>query len=105
MQYDENSKIITAINGTTTLSFGIEDYYMTVSIDSYEQEVDYYYLPLVDISYNKIYVPIRYVAQAPGYVVTWDEADRATTLQSVDSLIASSVATYTVMDKYLSFNN
>ena len=105
MQYDKNSQIVTATNGTATLSFGIEDYYMTVSIDGYEQEVDYYYLPIVDTSYNKIYVPIRYLAQALGYVVTWDEAARAITLQSVDSLIASSGATYTVMDKYLSFNN
>lgn len=103
--YSEPDQTITAVLGTTTITLGIDDYSIIASIDGEEYDIDCYTSPILDTASGKIYVSIRYAAQALGYVVGWDNATRAITLQSVDNLIAKSGATYTVMDKYLAFNN
>ncbi|PKM73142.1 MAG: hypothetical protein CVU91_06135 [Firmicutes bacterium HGW-Firmicutes-16] len=103
--YDEETQAITAVSGTTTIIFSVEDYTMTVSTDGVENWYCTEGAPILDTVTRKIYVPIRDTAQALGYVVSWDSSSRAITLRSVDDLIKSSGATYTVIDKYLAFNN
>ncbi len=101
--YDEETQAITAVSGTTTIIFSMEGYTMTGSTDGVEDWCYTEGAPIVDTVTRKIYVPIRDAAQALGYVVSWNSASRAITLQTVDELIKNSGATYSVMDKYLAF--
>ncbi len=97
--YDKDSHTVTATVGDTTVTFIVGEYDMTVNSASVYTDVT----PFEDSASGMIYVPVRYAAQALGYVVAWDSATGCITLQSVDDLIEASGATYSVMDKYLAY--
>lgn len=97
--YDKDSQTVTATAGDTTVAFVVGQYEMTVnSVPAYT-----FAPPFADSATGKIYVPVRYAAQALGYVVGWDSATGCITLQYLDDLIEASGATYSIMDKYLAY--
>ncbi|UOO37748.1 copper amine oxidase N-terminal domain-containing protein [Oscillospiraceae bacterium CM] len=102
--YDAASKTITAVSGTTTVVMPCSS--GNITITDGEETYDMYcaYPPIENTSTGKIYISIRYAAQALGYTVSWDGAARTIVLGTVDELMARSGATYTVLDKYLAYN-
>lgn len=101
--YNAAAGEITAVNGNTRIIYDIDEDLMTVTRGEITQFVYANPTPIVDTSNGTIYISIRYAAQALGYVVGWDGATRSILLKSVDTFIEESGATYTVLDRYLSY--
>ncbi|MHC1694921.1 MAG: copper amine oxidase N-terminal domain-containing protein [Eubacteriales bacterium] len=103
--YDEENGTVSGVIADTTVIFTLDDCFVEVNGESYYIDA----FPFEDIDTGVIYIPVRYTAQALGYVVGWDEATSSISLQSVEDLITASGATYSVMDKIMdsqkSFNN
>lgn len=103
--FDEDNGTVSGVIADTTIVFTLDEYFVEVNGESYYIDA----VPFEDIDTGVIYIPVRYTAQALGYVVGWDEATSSISLQSVEDLITASGATYNVMDKFLdsqkSFNN
>lgn len=101
--YDADSGTVTAQSGDVTVSFGLDQDSMTVTTDEFTNDFSIYAQAYKDSATGKVYVPVRYAAQALGYVVEWDSANQEICLESIDGLIADSGATYTVLDKYMAY--
>ncbi|SHH77016.1 Copper amine oxidase N-terminal domain-containing protein [Sporobacter termitidis DSM 10068] len=99
--YDSQAKTVTAVSGDTSVAFSLGDYSMTVTSAGAARTIDIDAAAFQDNAAGPIYIPVRYAAQALGFVVDWDGANSAVTLQSIDGLIAQSGATYTLIDRYL----
>ena len=97
--YDRKSNTVTGSVGDATVSFVIGEKGMTVNSASVPTDA----AAFADSATGTVYIPLRYTAQALGYVVGWDSSAQQITLTSVDDLIAASGATYTVFDKYLAY--
>lgn len=102
--YDEKTRTITVVSGETTVTIPLDNYYSTVTTGDDTYELYNFDMPIENTSSGKIYVPIRFAAQALGYVVKWDDQTRTITLQTIDELIDESGATYTVIDRVLAYN-
>ncbi len=103
--YDEQTGMITAVKGDTEISIELDDYYISVTTDGVQQWIYTGAPTIIDTSGSMVFVPLRYTAQALGYVVGWDPSTRSIVLKTVEQLIEESGATYTVMDSYLAFTN
>ena len=101
--YDEAAGTITAVRGDTEIVIAPDDYYISVTDGGATQWVYTGAPAITDTSNGQIYIPVRFAAQALGYVVGWDDAAHAITLKTLDELIRDSGATYTVLNKYLAF--
>ncbi len=60
--------------------------------------------PYIDPATNRTYVPFGLVADALGYKVGWDAAEKAVIIDDVDSILAANTATYELMDKYMDYS-
>jgi hypothetical protein len=101
--HDEATGTVTAESGDTVIVLTPDDYYIEVTAGDTMQWVYTGAPTILDTSGGTVFVPLRYAAQALGYVVGWDEDSRSIELMSVDALIDASGATYSVMDRYLAF--
>lgn len=97
--YDADSMTVTGSVDGITVTFTVGESYMTVNATPVYTDA----AAFEDSATGTIYVPVRYAAQALGYVVSWDSATGQITIQSVDDLIAASGATYTIIDKYTAY--
>jgi hypothetical protein len=102
--YDERTRTITAVSGETTVTIPMDDYYISVTTAGVSYELYSSDLPIENLSSGSIYLPVRYTAQALGFIVEWNEQTRTIALKTVDDLIDDSGATYTVIDKALEYN-
>ena len=98
--YDPDSGAVNADLGGTSVEFYLGDDLMTVTVGKSSQPI-YMDTEPYQADSGMIYIPVRFAAQAFGYVVGWDAAGQTIVLQSIDDLIAQSGATYTILDKYL----
>lgn len=101
--YNKASRTITAASDGVTVVIPLDDSYITVYAEGAEYDMYVRSMPIENIVSGRIYVPIRYAAQAFGYDVTWDSGTRTIKLLRLDDLITQSGATYTVMDKMLMY--
>ncbi len=101
--HDEATGTVTAESGDTVIVLAPDDYYIEVTAGDTTQWVYTGAPTILDTSGGTVFVPLRYTAQALGYVTGWDEETRSIELMSVDALIDASGATYTVMDRYLEY--
>lgn len=101
--YNKASRTITATSDGITVVIPLDDSYITVYAEGTEYDMYVRAMPIENTVSGRIYVPIRYAAQAFGYDVTWDCGTRSIKLLRLDDLIKQSGATYTVMDKMLMY--
>lgn len=101
--YNKASRTITATSDGVTVVIPLDDSYITVYAEGGEYDMYVRAMPIENTVSGRIYVPIRYAAQAFGYDVTWDSGTRTIMLRRLDDLITQSGATYTVMDRILKY--
>ncbi len=101
--YDEAAGTITAVSGDKEIVIEPDDYYISVTEGGETQWIYTGAPAITNTSNGQIFVPVRFTAQVLGYVVGWDDAAHAITLETLDEMIRDSGATYTVMEKYLAF--
>ena len=92
--------IVTASKGGLGVMFILDDYWMTLRDGTNSREIYIGAAAYMD-DHGTVYVPVRYAAIALGYMVGWDDASNSVVLQSIDSLIRQSGATYSVFDRVL----
>ncbi|MCL6639566.1 MAG: copper amine oxidase N-terminal domain-containing protein [Firmicutes bacterium] len=84
----KNAKIFTLVLfvllAVAGVAYALEESSMDYSVDVfvYGKQIDFPdQKPFIDTSVNRTYVPVRFVSQALGAIVGWDENDKTVTIQ------------------------
>ena len=104
VSYDAASQSATAVRGETTVTFTLGEAAATVDRGGVSSPV---YLDQAPYAKgNRMYVPVRFAAQAFGCAVGWDQDDSTVILVDTQKLLEGAKAdnTYTYLDKYLAYN-
>lgn len=102
--YDSSTKTVKAEREDLTVSLVIGEKKVTVVKDGATSVIDTDVAAYIDAKLSRTYVPVRFVAEALGCNVGWDQDDRTVIIDDLDALIAASGSTYTVMDKLMAYS-
>ena len=92
VSYDAASQSATAVRGETTVTFTLGEAAATVDRGGVSSPV---YLDQAPYAKgNRMYVPVRFAAQAFGCVVGWDGDDRTAILIDTEKFLADTMAKY-----------
>ncbi len=100
---DAQTGTITATRDNTTIILTMDSNKIGATIAGVTQWIYSDTTPIYEQENDRIYVPIRFTAQALGYVVGWDGATQTVELKTLDALIDESGVTYTAMDRVLGY--
>ena len=103
VSYSASARTVTAVRGDATVTMALGGDTATV-----EKGGVTYQLPMDTAPYahdNRTYVPVRFAAQAFGYIVGWDADDQTVILIDTEKLVADTAAQYdfTYLERYLAY--
>lgn len=95
--YDAATGTVSARKGGLELSMIPGQTTLTVARDGQTSTAEMDVAPYINAANDRTYIPVSFAAEALGYAVGWDEANRTVILADVDALFGD--ATFTLLDK------
>lgn len=103
--YDYDTDTVKADKEDLTVSMVIGEKKITVIRDGETQVISTDVPAYVDYTLSRTFVPVRFISEAVGCNVGWDQDDQTVIIDDVDAIMAANSAKYTIMDKYLAYAN
>lgn len=103
IEYDSLTQTITAVKGGTTLTHVVGTKSITTAKDGQTATVEAAVGSYIDPMLGRTYVPVRFVAQALGCNVGWDNNSRSVIIDDVDSIVSKDTNTYAMAEKLAAF--
>lgn len=89
VEYDKATTTVTATTSDTAIEFQIGKSDLTVTKDGKDEKKTMDVVPFVDAATNRTYVSTRFVAEAFGYTVGWDQKAQTVIIIDFDKLFAN----------------
>lgn len=105
VRWDGETETVTAVRDGMTISLTIGEKKLTLTENGVTRTVEMDVAPYVDEDTWRTYVPCGLVAAALGYRVGWDAQSWTVLIDDVDAILAANTETYTLIDRYLEYNN
>lgn len=102
ISYDEATSTVSAARGSQAVDFVVGAKEMNVEKDGQKNVLTTENPSFV--SNNSTYVPVRFVADALGANVEWDNNTQTVVIMDTTKLAADLDGKFTIMDKYLAYN-
>ena len=99
--WDNTASTVTAKRGDLTIALKLGEKKITITKAGETRTVETDAAAYA--SQNRTYVPVRFVAEAAGCKVGWDQDDRIVLIDDIDALMAENTETYELMDQYLAY--
>ncbi len=102
VRYDDETQTVTAEKDGTVLNFVIGQESISVTKDGETETVAADAASYIEN--QRTMIPVNFVAKAFGFLVGWDETERAVVLIDADKLIDAYAGKFSVMDQYLEYS-
>ena len=106
--WDTDTGKITITRGSTTVELTVDDVVLSFRTEGPDDNVSggvFYLDSLPYVEGEEVYVPLRAVAEALGYIVEWSPTYRTAVLVDVEALVAQFDANYTVLNAIFAMNS
>lgn len=103
ISYDTATKTVKAVKDGKTVSLVVGEKKVSVTENGKTTDIATDVAAFIDPAQSRTYVPARFVAQALGCNVGWDNAKRCVLIDDADAILKTNTATYALMDKYLAY--
>jgi hypothetical protein len=101
VSYDSVSKIIKAKTADREISFSAKDENITIMDDGVSSTVKMDVKPWIDKSKNRIYVPVRPLAESLGYGVGWDAAAKTVVIIDPATIFGNADTDFSIISKLM----
>jgi hypothetical protein len=99
VEYDDETRVITLTRGGLTVVFPQDSTTISITAGGVTATIESDVKPItVD---NRVLVPLRFVANALGSVVGWDQAAQTAIVVDPESYLAARAETFTILEKLL----
>ncbi|MEG2857423.1 MAG: copper amine oxidase N-terminal domain-containing protein, partial [Clostridia bacterium] len=102
--YDDATTVIAATLGDTSLKFKANDKNLAVTESGTTTNIAMDVLPYVDAKLGSTYVSARFVAQALGYNVSWDDYNRCVIIIDFAKMLNAYDKNFTILNKLFTSN-
>lgn len=103
--YDAATKTVKAEREDLTVSLVLGEKKITVIRDGVTSVMDTDVAAYADYNLSRTFVPVRFISEAVGCNVGWDQDDQTVIIDDLDALFAFSGSTYTIMDKVIAYSS
>lgn len=107
LEWDEATYQVKITRGDTTVVLKIGETVLTVTQGETTTQVEMDVAPYIALETNSTYVPVRFVSEAFGFQVGWDEAYRTAIILDMESVAAALLEgrSFTYLEKLAQFVN